>query len=159
MEKISKELSYEIWSVNELPESAQKLLERAHANASKAYAPYSHFYVGAALELSDGRVVDGNNQENAAYPSGLCAERVALFAAGAQFPEQGGKQLAIVAHTAEGPLAEPAAPCGACLQSLSEYELRFEEPITIWLGGKDKVWCFKGVRQLLPFGFDGSLLP
>ncbi len=159
MEKISKEIELEKWSASELPEDIKTLLDRAKANAVKAYAPYSRFQVGAALELQDGRIVDGNNQENAAYPSGLCAERVAVFSAGAQFPEQSGKNLAIVALTANGDLPEPAAPCGACLQSLREYEIRFQQPLHVWLGSGEQVWCFRGVNHMLPFGFDGSLLP
>lgn len=159
MEKISKEIELEKWNRSELPEDIRVLIDRAKANAQKAYAPYSRFHVGAALELEDGTTVDGNNQENAAYPSGLCAERVAVFAAGAQFPELSGKNLAIVALTEKGDLPEPAAPCGACLQCLREYEVRFKQPLNVWLGSGDQVWCFRGVSQMLPFGFDGRHLP
>lgn len=138
----------------DLPEADRALLEEAAKAADGAYAPYSQFHVGAALRLADGTVVRGNNQENAAYPSGLCAERTAIFAASAQHPEQRDYEaLAIVGVNAEGERCE-ASPCGACRQVLAEYEQRQGHPLrVVCYVGKGCVRVFRSVADLLPFGF------
>lgn len=137
-----------------LPVADRKLLEQAVAAAEGAYAPYSHFHVGAALRLADGSVVVGSNQENAAYPSGLCAERTALFAASAQRPDMRDyDSLAIVGINGEGVLSE-ASPCGACRQVMSEYEQHQRHPMrVICYVGEGCVRVFNSVADLLPFGF------
>lgn len=158
MDKIKKEVEFEIWGWEELDSQIADLLKIAEENAKSAYAPYSKFQVGAVALLEDGTLVNGSNQENAAYPSGLCAERVVLFSAGAIHPDKAPEHLAIVALKNQELLDESAAPCGACLQSLLEYEQRFSVQLNIWLGSKDKVIRYKGIRSLLPFAFDKHLL-
>tara|TARA_B100000767_G_scaffold271769_1_gene298045 strand:- start:1537 stop:2028 length:492 start_codon:yes stop_codon:yes gene_type:complete len=130
-----------------------ELLGKAHEAAANAYAPYSGFHVGAAVRLKSGTVVLGNNQENIAYPSGLCGERVAVFAAGAQFPEEEIESIAIVSPS---PLALPDTfmPCGSCRQVLREAELRQKTPIKIYLQARDEVvMVSKSASNLLPFSF------
>ncbi len=137
-----------------LPVADRELLEQAVAATATAYSPYSHFSVGAALRLTDGTVVCGSNQENAAYPSGLCAERTAIFAASAQHPDvRDYAALAVAGRAADGTLCE-ASPCGACRQVLAEYEGRQGHPmrvICLLQGGRVRV--FASVADLLPFGF------
>ena len=132
-----------------------ELMEHAMEAAEGAYAPYSGFHVGAALRLKDGTVVVGSNQENVAYPSGLCAERTAIFAASANRPDcRDYEALAIVGRNAEGELCE-ASPCGACRQVLSEYEHLQGHPLRVvcYLGG-GRARVFQSVSDLLPFSFD-----
>ena len=138
----------------ELPESEHVLIEKAYEAAQRAYAPYSDFKVGAALLLADGTIVKGNNQENIAYPSGLCAERVALFYAGATYPGTAVKTIVVVA---EGNLIaedECVSPCGSCRQVIAESESRQEIPIRIILVSRDgKTWIFDSVKDILVFPF------
>lgn len=132
------------------------LMERAVAAKSKAYAPYSKFKVGAAVLLENGEIVTGNNQENASYPSGLCAERVAAFHAKAQFPEVPIVAIAISASTED----QPAAPCGNCRQAIAEYEQNQKTPIRILLRGTNgPVYQCKSMADLLPLSFNSSYLP
>ena len=112
MEKKTIETKITIYNFDELTETQQHLINRAKEQVSKAYAPYSNFHVGAAVELENGEIFAGSNQENSAYPSGLCAERVAMFYANAQFPEVAVKTIAIAAHTNNVFLEEPITPCG-----------------------------------------------
>lgn len=157
MENKRLEIEYcEYDSLAEMPVEERELMERAMAATDTAYAPYSHFHVGAAVRLKDGTIVTGSNQENIAYPSGLCAERTALFSASAQYPSQPVEQLAIVGHF-EGSYTE-ASPCGACRQVMSEYELRYGNKITIfcYLNG-GRIRRIEGVRSLLPFTFEAEL--
>ena len=139
---------------SDLPENEQVLLQRAHEARSRAYAPYSRFSVGAALILEDGTIIEGNNQENAAYPSGLCAERVAIFWTGANHP---GKKIIAMAITASSDLFasdKPIAPCGACRQAMLEYELNQKEPIQLIMqGGDGDIIKMDGVKNLLPIYF------
>lgn len=131
------------------------LMQRAIEATEGSYAPYSGFRVGAALRLKDGTVVIGSNQENVAYPSGLCAERTAIFAASAQYPQcRDYAALAIVGRNQEGQLCE-ASPCGACRQVLSEYEHAQGHPLRVlcYLDG-GRVRVFSSVASLLPFSFD-----
>ena len=121
--------------------------------ADGAYAPYSNFYVGAALRLANGIIVTGANQENAAFPSGLCAERTALFAAQANYPDQPVSTLAIVARNANGLLDEPVSPCGACRQVILGVEDRYKQPIRVLLYGKKGVYSLQSAKDLLPFSF------
>ena len=137
----------------ELSPELRRLMEAAIAAADTAYAPYSQFHVGSALLLADGTVVSGSNQENVAYPSGLCAERTALFAAAAQHPGVAAVHLCVVARDTEGRLTE-ASPCGACLQVLAETRRRQSDPIgvTLWLQG-GRLRQFDDIDSLLPFAF------
>lgn len=136
-----------------LPEERQ-LLERAEEARENAYAPYSNFKVGAAVLLENGEVVIGNNQENAAYPSGLCAERVAVYAAAAIHPNTRILKVAITAEAPTYTIMQPVAPCGACRQSLLEYELKQQSDIVMLLyGEKGEVYRVNGLKQLLPLYF------
>lgn len=145
----------EVGSISELAEADERLMRDAIAAAEGAYSPYSGFHVGAVLRLADGTVVKGSNQENMAYPSGLCAERTAVFAASAQYPHcRDYEALAIVGCNAGGELCE-ASPCGACRQVLLEYEHAQGHPLRVICyleGGRARV--FGSVASLLPFSFD-----
>ena len=142
------------YTLEELSENQQDLLQKAHHICSNAYAPYSMFKVGASLILKNGQIINGSNQENVAYPSGLCAERVAIFNAGANFPNQKIKQIAIVAH-ADFNIKKPVMPCGACRQSMIEYEQRQGEKIEILLqGNKGNIFVSESVSNLLPYAFE-----
>jgi len=141
----------------ELSPEYLSLLTKAREAARDAYAPYSKFHVGAALKLENGTIITGNNQENAAFPSGLCAERVAVFSAAANHPGQAVELIAITAKTENFELNHPVSPCGACRQVLAEYEILHKKPMTIILGGETgKIVVLKGIGNLLPLIFDGS---
>jgi len=157
-ESLSFELTiYE--SFSELPKEDAFLLEKAKKAREDAYAPYSEFKVGAAVLLRNGQVVIGNNQENASYPSGLCAERVAVFQAGAQFPEEPILKIAIVAGSVRIPTTKPAAPCGNCRQSIFEYERKQQKPIELLLmGSSGEVYKCPSIRDLLPLAFGNEFL-
>lgn len=143
-------------SENELSPEDRKLLKQARRAALAAYAPYSQFRVGAAVALESGLMVTGNNQENAAYPSGLCAERVALFAASAQHPGMKFKAIAVACCKGRD---EPVTPCGGCRQVLHEYERMHGSEIKMILAGeKGKVWVVKRAGDLLPLAFDSAKL-
>ncbi|ATA91464.1 cytidine deaminase [Capnocytophaga canimorsus] len=145
-------------SIEALPESVQELMAAAVAVRENAYAPYSLFKVGAAIRLKDGQICVGSNQENAAFPSGLCAERVAIYHASALFPNQIIDAIAITG-TAQEPTALPVSPCGACRQSMAEYEIRQKQPIAVYFMGKTgKIIKTESVKDLLPFLFDGTLI-
>jgi cytidine deaminase len=138
----------------ELPQHEQELLEKARKAGELAYAPYSNFHVGAALLLENGVIVTGNNQENMAYPSGLCAERVAIFAAGAQYPDVAVKAVAVVCTSTSFTVDKPGSPCGACRQVLAEYEMRHGKNIRLlMMGEKGKVHAVNSIGQLLPLVF------
>lgn len=140
-------------SLNSLPKEDQILLYKAIDVAKGAYAKYSNFKVGSAIQLANGEQVVGSNQENAAYPSGLCAERVAIFSASARYPNEQVNTIAIYAAQ-ELDSDNPVSPCGACRQVLMEYELKQEKPIRLLLlSAMGKVWEFEGVKELLPFAF------
>ncbi len=144
---------YEFQSIEELSESDRILLEEARKITRKAYAPYSGFHVGAAILLDNGILVKGNNQENSAYPSGICAERVTLFYANANYPESKVKTIAISAAKDGILVNEPVKPCGGCRQALAEAEVRFDHPIRIILDGQDSILMLNGVESLLPLSF------
>lgn len=160
MKKIILESKLEVYdSVDELPEEIQELMNKAQQSRQRAYAPYSRFRVGASVLLNDGLMVAGNNQENAAFPSGLCAERVAVFATGAQYPDATIVALAIAAGSTEHDNADPIPPCGACRQALVEYEVKQETPIALYFMGKTgKVVKSESVQNILPLIFDKSYL-
>ena len=141
-------------SIEELPSSDASLLKAAGKAADAAYAPYSQFKVGAAVLLETGEVVPGNNQENVAYPSGLCAERVALFTVGAQYPNVPVVAIAITCKSDNFNIDEPLAPCGACRQVMVEYEKKSGVNIRIILRGQEgKVHIIDSVGAILPFSF------
>lgn len=142
--------------LDELNTEDRELVERALKATENAYAEYSHFYVGAAVRLENGSIVIGANQENAAFPSGLCAERTAIFAAQANWPDQPVTTLAIVARNDNGLLEEPVSPCGACRQVILGIEDRYKRPIRIMLYGKRGVYCIGSVKDLLPLSFVDS---
>ncbi|KOS07607.1 cytidine deaminase [Flavobacterium akiainvivens] len=160
MERLNVTTSFDVYaSVNDLPADVQQLMDEAVKVRNTSYAPYSRFHVGAALVLDNGKTVLGSNQENAAYPSGLCAERVAIFSAGANYPGAKIVQMAISAASEEKEVAEPIPPCGACRQSMAEYELKQDEPIAIWfMGETGKVYKSDSVKNLLPFMFGSEYL-
>lgn len=160
MKEISINTSFTVYqSVAELPQDVQSLMEQAIEIRKKAYAPYSKFRVGAALLLDNGKVVLGSNQENAAYPSGLCAERVAIFQSGAIYPEAKIVKMAISAASDTNKTTTPIPPCGACRQSISEYEFKQEYPIEIYfMGESGEVYLSKSISNLLPLTFDKNFL-
>ena len=134
-------------------------MEQAFEARSKAYAPYSKFTVGVALLLDNGIVVQGSNQENAAYPSGLCAERVAIFYAGAQYPEAKMLKMFITASPIDRDLVEPIPPCGSCRQSIAEYELKQDTSIELFfMGAKGVIYKSDSLQNILPLVFDKNNL-
>jgi cytidine deaminase len=142
-----------------LPVQEADLLKVAHKSAKNAYAPYSHFKVGAAILLKNGHIIFGNNQENAVYPSGMCAERVALFYAGSQFPDIPITKIAITAIGSEKEVSQPVPPCGNCRQALLEYEIKFNQPIEVIMGSeKGEIYIAKSVADLLPLSFSKGFL-
>ncbi len=143
--------------IEALNENDRNLLSEARKISEQAYAPYSGFHVGAAVELSNGKQISGSNQENMAYPSGLCAERVALFYAGSSYPEAGIKTLAISAINQEGERPDVAAPCGACRQVMLESEMRAGTPMRVILDG-NPIRILNGISSLLPFSFKKEYL-
>lgn len=146
-------------SAEELDAEAQELLLRARQAASFAYAPHSRFKVGAAVALEDGTIVIGSNQENAAYPSGLCAERVALFYAHARYPQLAPVAIAITAINDETPVAEPVTPCGACRQVMTEFEKAGGKDMRVILQGQQgPVLIAPDTRGFLPFSFADDML-
>ena len=154
--KLTGTLSVLYWA--ELTEEARKTIEAAKEASCRAYAPYSNFRVGSAVLLEDGTMVTGNNQENAASPNGLCAERTAVFSANSLYPGQSIKMLAVAAQTGGEFLKEPVTPCGACRQTLLESEKRFGKEIEIYLYGTEKIYYLKGIETLLPLSFCSDTL-
>ncbi|MFD2550197.1 cytidine deaminase [Bizionia sediminis] len=146
-------------SFKELPESIATLMNQAQEARAQAYAPYSNFSVGAAILLDNNKVVTGSNQENASYPSGLCAERTAIYYAGAKYPKAKMLTMAIIAGSNSKPTTEPIPPCGACRQAIAEYEIKQDQPIEIYfMGETGKVVRSQSLANLLPLLFDKSYL-
>jgi len=143
----------QICNYEELFLEEKYLIDFAKEASSRAYAPYSQFQVGAAVLLANGEIVTGSNQENVAFPSGLCAERTALFYANSQYPEQAVKSLAIAAYTQGDFIDKPISPCGACRQVILETEMRYHSPIRILLYGKSEIYIIEGINDLLPLAF------
>ncbi|WP_313808197.1 cytidine deaminase [Flavobacterium sp.] len=160
MKSISVTSTFSVYdAIEELPKEVQDLMIQAVEIRKKAYAPYSRFRVGAALQLDNGKTVLGSNQENAAYPSGLCAERVAIFQSGAIYPEAKILRIAISATGDDKEVAEPIPPCGACRQSIAEYEFRQDMPIEIYfMGAVGKIYKSNSLKDLLPLTFDKNFL-
>jgi len=148
-------IAFDIYdNIGELSSEDKALCLEAEKALETSHSPYSSFSVGAALQLQSGKIIHGSNQENVAYPSGLCAERVALFTFGANYPGETIKTLAVTAHTVAFALSAPITPCGACLQVLAEYEKKQNQEIDVLLyclGGV--VWKAKGIKSFLPFLF------
>jgi cytidine deaminase len=156
MKELTLSVPVRIYQFDELSEADQALICAAKAATSGSYSPYSHFSVGAAALLDNGEVVRGANQENAAYPSGLCAERTALFYAGAQYPTAAVCTLAIAARTAADFVARPIPPCGACRQVMLETEQRYARAMRVLLYGTEGIYEITSAAQLLPLSFDAS---
>jgi cytidine deaminase len=160
MKKIRKELIlnvYENW--DKLTSEDQSIMQKAIDQLDLAYAPYSNFYVGAALVLNNGNIYVGCNQENASYPLCMCGERVALYNAVANEPKFLIKTIAITARNPVKKLVEPISPCGACRQVMLEFELRQQAPIRVLLKADEaEIYEFESVKDLLPFAFNGSFL-
>ena len=154
MEEITLKSTLQRAQFSELTDAERQLIDVAKESTFNSYAPYSHFHVGAALLLKNGTIVPGCNQENAAFPSGLCAERSAIFAAGAQYPDQPVMMLAIAVRNSKGEfLEEPASPCGSCRQVIIETETRFKQPVRILLYGTKYTYIMDGIKQLMPLSF------
>ncbi len=156
MKQIKLTCTISVLSWTELPEEAKEAVEAAKAASYRAYAPYSNFLVGAAALLADGSVVTGNNQENAAFPSGLCAERVAVSAAHSLYPELPVRILAIAAQSQGKFLQKPVTPCGGCRQVLLESEKRHGAEIKYYFYGDEEIYHVKGTESLLPLSFSLS---
>jgi cytidine deaminase len=146
-------------SLDELPKEIAPLMQKAIEAREKSYSPYSHFSVGAALLLDNGKIITGNNQENASYPSGLCAERTAIYYASSQYPDAKIIRMAITAGSKKNKTTTPIPPCGACRQAIVEYEIKQETPIEIYFMGEiGKIAKSNSLANLLPFIFDKSVL-
>lgn len=160
MKKLTITTDLEIFdAVDDLPNDVQDLMEQAIAAREKSYSPYSKFRVGAALLLDNDEVITGSNQENASYPAGLCAERTAIFYAGAKFPGVKIRKLAITAKSMNHLVDVPTPPCGSCRQAIAEYEMNQKEPIEIFFTGETgKVVKANSIKDLLPLIFDNSYL-
>lgn len=146
-------------SLKELPEDVAFLMQKAAEARENAYSPYSRFSVGAALELENGEIITGSNQENASFPSGLCAERTAIFYAGAQYPDVKILRMALIAGSRLKTTNQPIPPCGACRQAMVEYEIKQDTPIEIYyMGEVGKIVRSYSVTNLLPLVFDKTVL-
>ncbi|MDE6276681.1 MAG: cytidine deaminase [Muribaculaceae bacterium] len=154
MKEIDLTLRIESVAFDELSDRERRLVEAALAATERAYAPYSHFCVGAAILLDNGEIIEGANQENVAYPSGTCAERSACFYAGARYPEARFECIAVAARGTDGLLTPlPTAPCGACRQALLEYEGLAGHPVPVLLVGRGTIYRIPSVQSLLPLAF------
>lgn len=159
---MQKEHTIEFESIEsyiDLTEMEKTLFDKAMSSRNTAYAPYSDFTVGCAILLENGEIITGSNQENAAYPSGLCAERTTIFYTGANFPDIKIKKLFVIGAPRNATTSVPIPPCGACRQAILEYEAKQKEEIEIYfasLGGA--IYKTKSIRELLPFSFDASYL-
>lgn len=153
MEQIDISIIIQSCQLDELSPRDRELVQDALEATENAYARYSRFYVGAALRLENGKVVIGANQENAAFPSGLCAERTAVFAAQANYPDSPIEALAVAGRNENGVLPNPITPCGACRQVILEIEDRYKKPVKILLYGTKKIYCVRSVKDLLPLSF------
>ncbi len=148
-----------IANYDHLTDIEKTLFEKARNVRAQAYAPYSNFWVGCAVLLENGEIITGSNQENAAYPSGICAERTTLFYANSQYPDLPVEALAIAAQTSGDFIDHPTAPCGACRQVILETEERYNQPMRIYLYGKKEIYIVESIRSLLPLCFGKSDLP
>ena len=156
MKEITIETKVTVCKTEELNPTLQELVGRAKAMTQTAYCPYSHYHVGAAALLADGQIITGNNQENAAYPSGLCAERTTLFAANANNPNTPVIALAVACYTNGEFTHNAASPCGACRQVMVETEHRYQQSMQVILYGEDYCYIFDKAADLLPLSFDAD---
>ncbi len=141
-------------SVDELNPEDRELASSAIHAMGRAYAPYSHFHVGAAVRMSNSQIVEGANQENAAFPSGLCAERTAMFAASSRYPDKDIVSIALAGGVYGRITDMPATPCGACRQVMAQYQTKSGKPLSVIMIGKSCVWKFDKVDDILPLIFD-----
>ena len=154
MKKLQLHSDITEYQLEELSSEEQTLVRMAIEATDRSYANYSHFHVGAALLLNNGEMMIGCNQENAAFPAGICAERTAIFSAGVKYPDTAVKTLAIAARDTTGELtADPVSPCGTCRQVMIETETRFAHPIRILLYGRNRIFVMNGIRHLMPLSF------
>ena len=159
MREIELSAKVKVCRYEELSSDDRMLVDAAREATARSYAPYSGFSVGAAVRLANGEVVTGNNQENAAYPSGICAERTTLFWANARYPDAAVEAMAIAARNANGELPVPIPPCGACRQVMLEVERRYNRAMRIILYGARESYIIEdGVKALLPLCFDADFL-
>ncbi len=158
MEELTLKSTITVAQYEELNKEDKELIDAAKKMTGNSYAPYSKFKVGAALRLANGKIVTGSNQENAAYPSGLCAERTTLFFANSQYPDQAVTDLAIAAQSDDEFTDSPCPPCGACRQVIKETEDRYNQSIRILLYGEKAIYIIKGIKDLLPLQFNASFM-
>ena len=158
MKEIDITIKIKLCNPQELTVDDRELVDRAIKATENAYAPYSHFYVGAAIRLQDGTIFTGANQENAAFTSGTCAERATLFAAQSQRPDQPLSTIAIAARNAAGLLKQPIPPCGQCRQALLEMEDRYKKPLRLLLYGTEGIYVINSVKDILPLTFVGDTM-
>ena len=159
MKQINLITKITVYSYEECTEIEKKLIDAAKQSTFNAYAPYSNFHVGAALLLENGKIITGNNQENAAYPSGLCAERTAVFYANAQYPDQKIETIAIAAHYNGDFTDDLISPCGSCRQVLLEVESRYNSPVKIMMyNKKNEIYVAESMSSLMPLSFDKKAL-
>lgn len=158
MKEIDITIKIKLCNPQELTADDRELVERAIKATENAYAPYSHFYVGAAIRLQDGTIFTGANQENAAFTSGTCAERATLFAAQSQRPDQPLSTIAIAARNAAGLIKQPIPPCGQCRQALLEMEDRYKKPLRLLLYGTEGIYVINSVKDILPLTFVGDTM-
>ena len=144
----------EYGSIDELNVEDRELAGEAIVAMQGSYSPYSHFHVGAAVRMSNGQIVRGANQENAAFPSGICAERTAMFAAGAKYPDKDMRSIALAGGVFGRLTDQPATPCGACRQVMAQYQTKAGKPMSVIMVGAQKVWKFARVDDILPLIFD-----
>ncbi|WP_276865662.1 cytidine deaminase [Bacteroides heparinolyticus] len=159
MKELNIRIALKIYEYEELNATDRELMDAACEATKRSYAPYSHFSVGAAARLANGIIITGSNQENAAYPSGICAERTTLFYANSQCPDQAVNTLAIAARNERGEFLEaPIPPCGACRQVMLETEKRFKHPMRVLLYGTKGIYELNNIGELLPLSFDASAM-
>lgn len=158
MKQIDLTTKITVYSYDECTEVEKSLIDAAKEATSNAYVPYSKFHVGAALLLENGKIITGNNQENAAYPSGLCAERTAVFYANAQYPDQKIEALAVAAFYNEKFTDDLISPCGSCRQVLLEVESRYNSPVKIMLYKNGEVYVAESMSSLMPLSFTKDAL-
>lgn len=160
MKELKIESTFQVYDdLNELPNNVAGLFNKAIEARAKAYAPYSKFKVGAAILLENGEIITGNNQENVSYPSGLCAERTAIYYAGAQYPESKILKMTITAASSHHKTENPIPPCGACRQAIAEYEVKQDSPIEIYFMGEvGEIIKSSSLSNLLPLLFDKTSL-
>jgi cytidine deaminase len=160
MKEVKIESTFFVYDdIKDVSLDVQHLMSKASEARDKAYAPYSKFHVGTAILLDNDEIISGNNQENASYPSGLCAERTAIYYSGAKYPEAKILRMAIIAGSTKNVTSKPIPPCGACRQAIAEYEVKQESPIEIYfMGESGKVVRSNSLSNLLPLLFDKSVL-